>query len=300
MSGKFRAGTAIALALLMIVLMIPTSFGHRQENIQDADAQDYPSASVSTSGLSLALEQSLSVAEENLQETSAAQQEEEPEEEIFALPYDGYVPGTDVEMPVSDLPYMAVIYIGSQRVVIYEKDEEGHYTVPHYVFTVSTGLGNNTPRGTFRVAHRWRWLPMHGIYCQYVTQWWGDYLFHSVMYSRTNPSTIDRDAYSNLGQKASAGCIRMPTRDAKWIYDNLERGTYVISTNAAMPDGMPGSEGVPPMTLDVRWDPTDPTEGNPYHALPQSEEAPMPTPAPTAQPETKEADAAPDTAQPAA
>ena len=98
--------------------------------------------------------------------------------------------------------------------------------------------------------------------------------------SWTNPSTIDRSAYSKLGQKASAGCIRMTVRDAKWIYENLERGTYVISTNAAMPEGLPGSEGVPPMTMNVRWDPTDPDERNPYLAQEEDAAVPMPTPRP--------------------
>lgn len=274
MSAKKCAGTSLALALLLLFLAFPAAFGHNAGTSLPVTEALPPDDSISSSGLSLALDQTLSEAEISFRENTE-------EETVFALPYDGFVPGTDVEMPESDKPYMAVIYIGSQRVVIYEKDAEGHYTVPYYVFTVSTGLGNNTIRGTYRIQHRWRWLPMHGIYCQYVTQWQGNYLFHSVMYSWPGESAIDRSAYSRLGQKASAGCIRMTVRDAKWIYDNLEQGTYVISTNAAMPEGMPGSEGVPPMTLDVRWDPTDPAEGNPYHDVVPEEAVPMPTPAPT-------------------
>jgi len=278
MSGKIRAGVSFAIALLLLISVLP--FSHTTENdFTLGFGQKHETAVESSSGLSLALEQSVLSAEESFKQETQTQQQQQ-DEGIQALPYDGFVPNTDIEMPESDLPYMAVIYIGSQRVVIYEKDEDGHYTVPHYVFMVSTGLGNNTPHGTFYVAHRWRWLPMQGIFCQYVTQWWGNYLFHSVMYSWPGSSAMDRDAYARLGQKASHGCIRMTVRDAKWIYDNLESGTYVIATDAAMPDGMPGCEGVPPLTLDVRWDPTDPAQDNPYHELQDEQQpAPMPTPA---------------------
>ncbi|MBP3371459.1 MAG: L,D-transpeptidase [Clostridia bacterium] len=282
MFRKFRALLSLALALLLLFLLLPIEgLSHTTESMHNAsDISGAQSVSGSSSGLSLALNQSLTEAQESFAQDAANQSQDTQADPYAPLPYDGFVPGTDVAMPESDLPYMAVIYIGSQRVVIYEKDDQGHYTVPHYVFTVSTGLGNNTIRGTYRIQHRWRWLPMHGIYCQYVTQWQGNYLFHSVMYSWTNPSTIDRSAYSKLGQKASAGCIRMTVRDAKWIYENLERGTYVISTNAAMPEGLPGSEGVPPMTMNVRWDPTDPDERNPYLAQEEDAAVPMPTPRP--------------------
>ena len=277
MSGKLRAGISILLALLLLFLALPLDGQHDDRNAQAEASLDAPASSGS---LSLAIDQSMSEAEEAFNAEEPSADATEATVVSTALPYDGFVPGTEVEMPESDKPYMIVIYIGSQRVVVYEKDEEGHYTVPHYVFTVSTGLGNNTIRGTYKIQHRWRWLPMHGIYCQYVTQWSGNYLFHSVMYSRTNPSTIDRDAYSRLGQKASAGCIRMTVRDAKWIWDNCEWGTYVISTNDKMPEGLPGSEGVPAMTLNVRWDPTDPDERNPYLQQTENTEAPAPVPTP--------------------
>lgn len=47
-----------------------------------------------------------------------------------------------------------------------------------------------------------------------------------------------------------------------------------------MPEGLPGSEGVPPMTLNVRWDPTDPDAQNPYHTQAEQAAVPMPTPTP--------------------
>ena len=33
---------------------------------------------------------------------------------------------------------------------------------------------------------------------------------------------------SNLGRKASHGCIRLKIDDAKWIYDNCPYGTTVV------------------------------------------------------------------------
>lgn len=305
-SSKVRAAVFGIAALILVLAFIPvlnSSGNVDTEKIQSASAS-LPDilASDTSSGLSYALSSTVNsvktslakpaspyvldsltsktdvFGDEALELLNETETEEEPEPtETPAQP--GSIPSVS-----SDKPYMIVIYIGSQRVVVYSKDAAGAYSIPVKVFTVSTGLGNNTVRGTYRIGYKWRWLPMHNntIYCQYVSQWNGNYLFHSVMYSYPDPGCIDRSAYARLGSKASAGCVRMTVRDAKWIYDNCESGTYVISTTDAVPSGTPGSAGVPAMTLDVRWDPTDPDERNPYRN--QTTEAPVVTPEPTPTP----------------
>ena len=306
-SSKLRAAIFSIVALVLVLAFIPvlsSSGNANSEKIQDASVS-LPDilASDTSSGLAYALSSTVKsvktsmavpVSDPSMGTLSGNSElfgdaalellnETETEEEAAAPTETPAQPGS-IPSVDSDLPYMIVIYIGSQRVVVYAKDAAGAYTVPVKVFTVSTGLGNNTVRGTYRVGYKWRWLPMHDatIYCQYVTQWNGNYLFHSVMYSWPDPGCIDRSAYARLGSKASAGCVRKTVRDAKWIYDNCEWGTYVISTTDAVPNGTPGSAGVPAMTMSNGWDPTDPDERNPYRT--QGAEAPVVTPPPTPTP----------------
>ena len=308
-SKKARAVVFGIIALIVALAFIPVLGGsgsNDPERIESASASlpDIMAADTS-SGLSYALSSTVNSVRSSLSKPNSTYQldsvpadgligdaalellneaqEEEPEPTQTPEAQPGTIPSVD-----SDKPYMIVIYIGSQRGVVYSKDAAGAYTVPVKVFTVSTGLGNNTVRGTYRIAYKWRWLPMHNntIYCQYVSQWNGNYLFHSIMYSYPDPSCLDRSAYARLGSKASAGCVRMTVRDAKWIYDNCESGTVVISTTDAVPNGTPGSAGVPALTLNVGWDPTDPDERNPYRqqGTPTPEVTPSATPAPTPTP----------------
>ena len=64
-----------------------------------------------------------------------------------------------------------------------------------------------------------------GYTCYYYTQFWGDYLFHSVKYYQGTFNIMD----GRLGQDISAGCVRLPIKKAKWIYDNIPSGTRVVT-----------------------------------------------------------------------
>ena len=52
----------------------------------------------------------------------------------------------------------------------------------------------------------------------------GNYLFHSVLYSKYNGSLMD----GRVGIPLSHGCVRLQIDNAKWIYDNIPRGTKVV------------------------------------------------------------------------
>ena len=62
-----------------------------------------------------------------------------------------------------------------------------------------------------------------GYTCYYYTQFWGDYLFHSVKYYEGTFNVMD----GRLGQDVSEGCVRLPINQAKWIYDNIPEDTSV-------------------------------------------------------------------------
>lgn len=65
----------------------------------------------------------------------------------------------------------------------------------------------------------------HGYTCYYYTQFYGDYLIHSIKYYQGTFTVMD----GRLGQHVSQGCVRLPIDQAKWIYDNIPYGTTVVT-----------------------------------------------------------------------
>lgn len=120
----------------------------------------------------------------------------------------------------------------------------------------STGYA--TPVGTFDLKSKWRWKELiHDVYGQYSCHITGQILFHSVPYDDPNIYKLLTSEYNKLGQTASAGCIRLTTADAKWIYDNCPTGTKVVIYNSEDPGplGKPTAQKLP---YGQTWDPTDP------------------------------------------
>ncbi len=164
--------------------------------------------------------------------------------------------------------YIKVNY-GAQVVTIYSKDSEGNYTVPTKAMVCSTGIA--TPKsGVYSIPGRWAWGLMQGnVYGQYVTKITGNILFHSVPYTKQNPSTLEYWEYDKLGTAASLGCVRLRAQDAKWIYNNCENGTNVefYSSSDPGPLGKPTAQKISNYPDYLRnWDPTDPNPSNPWHS----------------------------------
>ncbi len=62
-----------------------------------------------------------------------------------------------------------------------------------------------------------------GFRCFYYTQIKDNYLFHSIVYYLDGTIKDDR-----LGMQLTDGCVRLATKDAKWIYDNIPTGTTIF------------------------------------------------------------------------
>lgn len=163
--------------------------------------------------------------------------------------------------------YIKVNY-GAQVVNIYTKDSDGKYTVPVKAMVCSTGTHTPTS-GVYTIGYRWEWLEMIGsVYGHYVTQIYGDILFHSVPYlEKGNHSSLEWWAYDKLGTKASLGCVRLTTKDALWIFNNIASGTKVefYSSSNPGPLGKPTARKISNAPNNIRgWDPTDPDSRNPW------------------------------------
>lgn len=165
-------------------------------------------------------------------------------------------------------PYYIKVNYGAQVVTIYKKDDSGNYTVPVKAMVCSTGT--YTPKsGVYSIPLRWKWLGLQGgVFGQYCTQITGNILFHSVPYlTKGDPGSLEYWEYDKLGTYASAGCIRLTVKDAKWIYDNCAKGTKVefYSSSNPGPLGKPSAKKISNAQGDLKnWDPTDPNPDNPW------------------------------------
>lgn len=173
------------------------------------------------------------------------------------------------DLNYNGLPYQIRVNRAANTVTIYIADTDGKYTIPYKAMVCSTG-GDQTNLGSFSISsYKPEWGYMYGdVYAQYVSQYDGDWLFHSVPYLQKDKSTQEVEEYNKLGSYASLGCVRLSVADAKWIYDNCAEGTSVIIYDDP---GYPGPLGKPvPIHVDPEdpnagWDPTDPDPANPWN-----------------------------------
>lgn len=84
-----------------------------------------------------------------------------------------------------------------------------------------------TIKGIFTVGSKGGYfIADGGARCKYYTQIKGNYLFHSVLYNNKGTKIID----GRLGIPLSHGCVRLAPQNAKYIYDNIPRGTKIWSS----------------------------------------------------------------------
>ena len=109
------------------------------------------------------------------------------------------------------------------KVMIYYWDID--QWMPLYIFDCSTGAWSmRTVHGTFSVGIKgYAFGYGHGYTAYYYTQIYGDYLFHSILYNEGTWVPLD----PVLNSHRSHGCVRLAAENAKWIYDNIPRGTTV-------------------------------------------------------------------------
>lgn len=128
------------------------------------------------------------------------------------------------------LPYRVEVSLDDQRVYVYERTDSGDYELTH-TFICSTGLGNSTPRGIFLDGYPvnvWHHFSKYDCWARYSFEIEGNIMFHSVIYSSNDTSTLRESSLYGLGNKASHGCIRLKVSDAKWLFEHCKRGTLAI------------------------------------------------------------------------
>lgn len=125
----------------------------------------------------------------------------------------------------SSTKYLILVNSKTNRVGIFT-GKKGSWTLKYY-WTCATGKASSpTVKGSYTVTGRGKSFGTSRYTCWYYTQFYGNYLFHSILYS---PGSMSKVVESGLGTNASHGCVRLSLAHAKWIYTNIPNKTKVIS-----------------------------------------------------------------------
>lgn len=125
----------------------------------------------------------------------------------------------------SDTSYFINVNIKNQKTYIYKGKADNWKLVETY--SCSTGItGEDTPSGSFSIKEKGDWFfsEKYDEGGKYWTQITGDILFHSVPFDKDKTTVLDY----TMNKPSSHGCIRLSLDDAKWIYNNIPKGSKVI------------------------------------------------------------------------
>jgi len=119
-----------------------------------------------------------------------------------------------------------LIWVSTNKLYTYVfTGSEGHWNLVRSMKSTIGKPSTPTIKGTFTVQGKGSYftVPDHEEWiCKYYTQFYGDYLIHSVVYDKNNKLVDGR-----LGMRLSKGCIRVSLENAKFIYNNVPRNSTV-------------------------------------------------------------------------
>ena len=212
------------------------------------------------------------------------------------------------------MPYYIEVDISNQCVNIFVKNKAtGKYDVLLNRFICSGGTSTNpTLTGEFYIKtqeqqraatgqnlkYKRYYFQKYESYAYYVTRYKNEYMFHSFTFAQVNGKVVPKSgAYYNMGNPGSAGCLRMLMNHAKWIYDNVDGGTYcVVTKNRPVDSTLRATlkKYLPPLGWDML---ADYEPGNNSHGLVRTELVSNPDVVPTPKPTPVEESPTPDNSE---
>lgn len=118
--------------------------------------------------------------------------------------------------------YLALVNRSTHKVAIFQGGK-GSWNCVKYWDCADGKASTPTVTGVFHVGSRGYYFDSGSARCYWWTQFYGNYLFHSVLYNHSGQLMDGR-----VGMALSHGCVRLKIENAKWIYDNIPRGTTVV------------------------------------------------------------------------
>ncbi|MBQ6523236.1 MAG: L,D-transpeptidase, partial [Atopobiaceae bacterium] len=158
----------------------------------------------------------------------------------------GYAAGKGVQRFTSPTKYILVIDNSNYRTFVFTGSKGNWEPLYDWLATVGTSPENGGDE-TFGETYRGEngYVDRKGVMmgeCPYEFYWTEFYLnnaareanpenpegqrFHSILYWDRNHTKVYDDT---LGAAASHGCVRLALDNAKWVYDNIPKGTRVWS-----------------------------------------------------------------------
>ena len=164
-------------------------------------------------------------------------------------------------------PYSIDVNREQNIVTVYTYHDEGGYTVPVRAMVCSCGIDKATETGDFETYFRAEWHALYdNVFGMYTTGIHGDFLFHSVPYEEMmRNDSLESEEFNKLGEEASLGCVRLAVGDAKWVYDNCPIGTQVHIYDSDKDEPLGKPETIRIADTDIKWDPTDDNDENPFN-----------------------------------
>lgn len=142
---------------------------------------------------------------------------------LIKIPTDKILMQNRANLYSSVTPYLILVNRTTHKVGIFQ-GWQGNWNYVQY-WDCSDGKSSTpTVEGVFRVGSRGYYFDSGDSRCYWWTQFYGDYLFHSVLYNKYNGLLND----GRLGMGLSHGCVRLDINNAKWIYDIIPSRTTVV------------------------------------------------------------------------
>ena len=125
----------------------------------------------------------------------------------------GYTSATNYLLVVDTVACKTGVFYGSA----------GNWDLWYFWDCAPGKAGTPTVTGAFTVQSKGYYFDSYGSRCFWYTQFYGNYLFHSVTYN-TDGTLQD----GRLGMPLSHGCVRLAYDNAYWIYRYIPAGTKVV------------------------------------------------------------------------
>lgn len=138
------------------------------------------------------------------------------------LPPDQAAMHARANMYGSTTPYLILVNKSTHKVGVFQ-GWQGNWNQISYWDCADGKASTPTVEGVFHVGSRGYYFNSGAYRCYWWTQFYGDYLFHSVLYDWNGVLQDGR-----VGMGLSHGCVRLPIDQAKWIYDTIPTGTTVV------------------------------------------------------------------------
>ena len=123
----------------------------------------------------------------------------------------------------SSTGYLILVDSTTNKTAIFT-GSKGSWSISKYWDCCTGASSSPTPKGTYTIGSR-GYSFGSGYTCYYWTQFYGSYLFHSILYNQGTLTVQD----GTMGANVSHGCVRLLIENAKYIYDTIPKGTTVVS-----------------------------------------------------------------------